>query len=95
MSNLILKSVNTEKTYKLQENNIYVFLFPRNIRKDAIKLEVEKQYSVKVDNVRTVVLPRKNKSFRGQVGTLSQYKKAYVKVAKGMKIDLDNGLKKE
>ncbi len=90
MNNLVVKTVNTEKAYKLRESNVYVFLFPIDLRKDEIKREIEKSYSVKVDEVRTVVLPKKNKTFRGVRGCLSRYKKTYVKVANGMKIDIDN-----
>ena len=95
MSNVI-KQVNTEKTYKFKDTGVYVFLFPKSFRKDKIKKEVETKYSVKVDAVRTVVLPKKEKSFRGVKGYLTQYKKAYVKVAKGMRIDgIDNNVNKE
>ena len=96
MSNFIVKQVNTEKTYKLQEQNIYVFLFPKTARKDAIKKSIEEKFSVKVDDVKTIILPRKEKSFRGVSGTLTQYKKAYSRVAKGMKINIeDKGVNKQ
>jgi len=96
VNNIIVKQVNTEKAYKLQESNVYVFLFPKSARKDEIKKAVEKQYAVKVDEVRTVVLPRKEKNFRGVSGVLTQYKKAYIKVAKGMRINIDdNSVNKE
>ena len=92
----IIKQINTEKTHKLQENGVYVFLFPKETRKDAIKNTIEKKYSVKVDFVNIVNLHRKIKNFRGTPGVMSQYKKAYVKLARGMKIEKeeDNSVKK-
>ena len=93
MNNRIVKQVNTEKTYKLQESGVYCFLFPKNLRQNAIKSLIEKQYSVKVDDVRIVNLPRKEKSFRGVAGVLSQYKKAYIKLARGMKIEVEGDKK--
>ena len=52
-----------------------------------IKKDVETVFGVKVVDVRTTNCPVKNKSFRGNAGRMSQYKKAYVLVANGMKID--------
>ena len=86
----IVKQMNTEKTHKLEEANVYTFLFPFLTRKDVIKKIVEKKYSVKVDGVNIVNMNRKKRGFRGTKGLSSKYKKAYVKVAKGMKIATDS-----
>ena len=91
----IVKQLNTEKTYKLNENNICVFLVPRESRKDKIKKEIEKTFSVKIDSIRTMNMPIKEKSFRGIKGRLTEYKKVYVTVAKGMKIDVNNTVSAE
>ena len=93
MKNRIVKQMNTEKTHKMQENGVYVFLFPKCTRKYDVKTLIEKQYSVKVDSVNIVNLPRRVKSFRGTSGVLSQYKKAYIKVARGMRIETGNEVK--
>lgn len=87
---VLAKQVKTEKSHKMQDVGVYVFLFPKNTRKDDIKKSIEKQYSVKVDFVNTVILPRKVKSFRGVQGVVSGCKKAYVKLAHGMKIEFDS-----
>ena len=93
MSDKIVKRVNTEKTHKMLDNNVYVFLFQKNLRKHEIKSIIEKKYSVKVDSVNVVNVPKKMKSFRGTVGVLSSYKKAYIKVARGMKIEIEDNIK--
>ncbi len=90
MTSEIVKSINTEKSHKLQDSGIYVFLFPKKTRKDEIKKIVEKKYSVKIDSVNTVNLCRKMKSFRGRLGCMTQYKKAYIRFAKGMKIESES-----
>jgi large subunit ribosomal protein L23 len=87
MKATIIKQLDTEKTHKLLEGNRYTFLVSRTANKDEIKKDVETVFGVKVVDVRTTNCPVKNKSFRGNDGRMSQYKKAYVLVANGMKID--------
>ena len=95
VNNEIVKQVNTEKTHKLQDSGFYVFLFQKNIRKDAIKKIIEQKYAVKVDSINTINLPKKISVFRGIRGCLTQYKKAYVKVARGMKIDFNDSVQEK
>ncbi|GEM_PF-869751 len=90
MANKLLKRVETEKTHKMGENGVYVFLAPVKLRRDDIKSVVEKSFSVKVSDVRTLIMPDEVKSFRGKSGRLNRYKKAYVKLADGAKIDFGN-----
>ncbi len=87
MKATIIKQLDTEKTHKLLEGNRYTFLVSRTANKEEIKKDVETVFGVKVVNVRTTNCPVKNKSFRENAGRMSQYKKAYVLVANGMKID--------
>ena len=75
------------------ENGVYSFIVPVCSKKNDIKVEVEKLFGVKVTDVRTVVRPKKNKTFRGNSGEIGGYKKAYVKVANGLKIDFENIVK--
>ncbi len=86
----IVRALNTEKTYKLREKNIYTFVVPRDAKKDSVKKLVEKVYSVKIDSIRILNMPINEKSFRGVDGRTTKYKKVYVTVAKGMKIELDS-----
>lgn len=93
MKVIIIKQLNTEKTHKLVESGVYSFFVPRDIKKEEVKKEVERLFGVKVDGVNLLLKPKKIKSFRGKYGELKRYKKAYVKVAKGMKIDFENVVK--
>ena len=87
MKATIIRQLDTEKTHKLLERNRYTFLVTRSANKEQIKKDVEMVFGVKVVDVKTTNCPVKNKSFRGTAGRMSQYKKAYVLVANGMKID--------
>ena len=93
MKTVIIKQLNTEKTYKLVEKNVYTFLVSVNANKCDVKKEVEKIFGVKVDSVNITSRPRKTKSFRGVAGEIGGGKKACVKVANGMKIDFENVVK--
>ena len=64
------------------------------MRKDIVKQEVERLFSVKVSHVMSLTRPKKFKSFRGVGGEVGGGKKVYVKVVSGMKIDFDNVVKK-
>lgn len=86
---VLAKQVKTEKSHKMQDTGVYVFLFPKNTRKDDIKKSIEKQFSVKVEFVNTINLPRKVRNFRGAQGVVPGCKKAYVRLAHGMKIEFD------
>lgn len=93
MKTVIIKQLNTEKSYKLAEKNVYTFLVSADSNKYDVKKEVEAIFGVKVDSVNVVSRPRKTKSFRGVVGKIGGGKKACVKVANGMKIDFENVVK--
>ncbi len=93
MKTRIVKQLNTEKTHSLEEKGIYTFVFSAESRKADIKKIIEKTFSVKVDDLRTLNTPRKVKSFRGRRGVQSCYKKVYVRIAKGMKIATKEDIK--
>jgi len=90
-----------EKTRKILEkkpieklNNRYVFKVTSDANKIEIKNEIEKIYDVKVIKVNTLITTKKIKSRytkRGQItGVKPSYKKAYVTLAEGYKIDIYN-----
>ena len=78
----------TEKTTKTAEHNQVVFVVDPQSTKQVIKVAVEAIYNVKVEGVNVVNLKGKEKRFRGKVGTRSDMKKAYVRLAKGEIIEL-------
>lgn len=82
--------INSEKVANLsfdKENKptgIYVFKVRRDATKMEIKQEVERLYNVEVDEVNTCIVPRKKRMLRGRVGYTSGWKKAYIKLSKGV-----------
>ncbi len=82
----------TEKTYNEQTKRIYVFPVKREMSKQAIAKQVEEEFNVKVEEVKTLI--RKGKKTRFSRGkhaypgiTHRQDKKfAYVKLAEGNSI---------
>ena len=89
---ILIKPVITEKSTKLADKrDTYSFV----VNKDANKLEigaaVEKMFNVSVTRVNTAVMPGKPRSRSGKTaivrGTKSSYKKAFVTLAPGERID--------
>ncbi len=63
---------------------IYVFKVRRDATKMEIKQEIEKLYNVEVEKVNTCIVPRKKRNLRGRIGYTSGWKKAYIKLSKGI-----------
>lgn len=88
---VILGPVVSEKSTAAGETNTHIF----RVRPDASKLEVrqavEKIFEVKVDSVRTLMQKGKMKRFGGRLGRRNHWKKAYVSLAAGEKIQLGDG----
>lgn len=82
----------TEKSALMkEEKNKYVFRVEKSASKNEIKLAVEKAFSVKVDSVRTMVMPGKAKRTRYKIGRTPSWKKAIVKLQEGQVIsDFEN-----
>ena len=84
----VLKShVTTERTTYLKErNNEYVFEVAAGAGKHAIKEAVERGFNVKVDTVRTSIVPGKTRRMGRYEGRKSSWKKAIVRLKKDQKI---------
>jgi large subunit ribosomal protein L23 len=84
----IIKShITTERTTYLREhNNEYVFEVEKSAGKYAIKEAVEKAFNVKVDKVRTLVVPGKPRRMGRYLGRKASWKKAIVRLKKDQKI---------
>ena len=91
MSQLIKKTLVTEKASFLAEKGVYVFKVDRKASKTIIKKHVEKYFDVKVDNVNTVIARTKGGRTRKGVKPVRYYKKAFVKLKKNEKISLFEG----
>lgn len=74
----------TEKSTYLRELNCYVFSVDGKANKVEIKKAIENLFDVKVEAVRTLIVPGKSvKRFGRVVGRTSPLKKAYVKLKEG------------
>lgn len=82
----------SEKTTRgTEQQNAYVFKVATRATKPEIKQAVEQLLKVKVDGVRVVNVKPKVKHFRGMAGTRKRWKKAYITIVEGQKIDLLEG----
>jgi large subunit ribosomal protein L23 len=93
LNEILIKPILTEKANAMQEKRrIFSFRVAREANKLEIKNAVQSFYGVSVEDVRTVVVPGKNKSRFTKSGFVKgrkpAYKKAYVTVAEGETIDL-------
>ncbi len=89
---IILGPVVSEKSTRVAEKrNQAVFKVLRDAEKPEIKEAVEKLFNVKVEGVQTLNVKGKTKRFGRSQGRRSDWKKAYVTLAKGQELDFLNG----
>ncbi|MGL1861872.1 MAG: 50S ribosomal protein L23 [Pseudodesulfovibrio sp.] len=93
-SKVLLKPVISEKANEAKEhsNHVSFFVHPDS-NKVEVKKAVEAAFDVKVESVNIVrkqAMPRKK--FGRITGRISGYKKAYVKLAAGDKIEIFEGV---
>ena len=82
----------TEKTsLAMQNSNTYSFRVRRDSTKPDIKAAVELMFEVKVSDVNVVNVGGKNKRFGQRLGRRQDFKKAYVRLAPGQKIESLSG----
>jgi large subunit ribosomal protein L23 len=86
----IIKShISTERSTRLREtNNEYVFEVDRSANKATIKQAVEKAFRVKVDSVRTTIVPGKVRRMGRYEGKRPIWKKAIVRLQKDQVITI-------
>jgi large subunit ribosomal protein L23 len=88
-TNVIIKPLITEKSTHLQTTrNSYVFQVNPDANKHQIKQAVEKLYSVKVEDVRTMNRRGKPRRTKLRIVHTSAWKRAVVKLVEGSTIDL-------
>lgn len=84
---VIKRPVVTEKSTVLKESGKVVLEVAKSSTKNEIKDAVEKLFKVKVDSVKTGILPGKWKRIGKNTGKTSSWKKAIVTLKKGEKLD--------
>ncbi|MCK6530945.1 50S ribosomal protein L23 [Myxococcota bacterium] len=86
---IIRRPLITEKGSVLQDaSNVYCFEVGPDANKIEIKRTIEDLFNVSVVAVRTLNIRGKNKRFGRFHGKRSNWKKAYVRLAEGHKINL-------
>lgn len=93
---ILIRPVITEKSTKLADKrDTYCFVVNRDANKLEIGTAVEKMFNVSVERVNTSVMPGKPKSRSSKTaivrGTKSSYKKAFVTLTPGERIDFFGG----
>lgn len=77
----------SEKTARLQaDSNQYVFEVSRDATREEIRKAVEGLFEVDVEQVRTLNVKGKTRSFRFRAGRQKNWKKAYVRIRQGQAI---------
>lgn len=86
---VLISHLMTERTTRLRDNNNeYVFRVDRRANKYVIRQAVEGAFKVKVDTVRTMVIPGKNKRMGRNEGKSPAWKKAIVRLKTGQFITM-------
>ena len=78
----------TEKSRTDEQNGVYTFLCDPKATKTEIKNAIEKLFKVKVVEISTLNTKPKKKRVGRYTGLANKYKKAYVKLAEGMTIEI-------
>jgi large subunit ribosomal protein L23 len=74
-----------------EESNQFLFRVPRQANKTEIREAVEKLFNVQVEKVRTLNYLGKTRRVGRSLGRRPAWKKAYVKLAAGQRIDFFAG----
>lgn len=86
---IIIRPLVTEKTLKSQEeNNTVVFEVAKGTNKIQIKQAIEEIFGVKVERINVTNTKSKTKRVGRYTGKTHAFKKAYVTLKEGHKIDI-------
>lgn len=87
-TDIIIAPVITEKAAIQAEANVYTFKVAAEANKIEIKKAIEEAFGVKVVKVNTANTKSKTKRVGRYTGKTKTYKKAYITLADGEKIEL-------
>ena len=85
---IIKTLVRTEKGTQLTPQRKYLFHVDKKAAKPQIKKAVEEIYKVKVQDINTVIMAGKRKRVRQEIGYVTDWKKAFVTLKEGEKIEV-------
>jgi large subunit ribosomal protein L23 len=83
---IVIEPILTEKSVSARAQSRYVFKVALAATKIAIKQAVEKCFKVKVKDVNTCFVRPKRRVMGKSIGRTSRWKKAYVTLTSGQKI---------
>ncbi|MGN1338594.1 MAG: 50S ribosomal protein L23 [Candidatus Coprovivens sp.] len=87
-TDIIIAPVITEKSAEQAEKNVYTFKVAATANKIEIKNAIEAAFGCKVANVNTLNTKSKSKRVGRYTGKTKTYKKAFVTLKDGEKIEL-------
>jgi large subunit ribosomal protein L23 len=90
---IVRRPLLTEKgTIQRDEDNVYLFEVDRRATKEEVRSAIEKIFEVHVVDVNTLIVRGKNRRVKTHTGKMRNYKKAYVRLREGDKIDFYEGV---
>jgi large subunit ribosomal protein L23 len=93
VSEILVKPLVTEKSHQqLDLHGAYTFVVANDANKIEIASAIEKQFNVKVKDVRTMRYAGKEKRMGKWVGRKASWKKAVVTLAEGDSIEIFEGV---
>lgn len=93
VSQVLIRPLVTEKSHEqLDRHGAYTFVVANDANKIEIAHAIEKQFNVKVKDVRTMRYAGKEKRMGRWVGRKASWKKAVVTLAEGDSIEIFEGV---
>jgi large subunit ribosomal protein L23 len=87
LTHILIEPHVTEKATFLSDKNAYVFVIDPHATKGEVKKAFSEKYKLNPVKISTVTIPAKNVFVRGKRGKKSSYKKAYVYLKEGDKLE--------
>ena len=87
LNSVLIRPHITEKASIKAESSVYVFEIAPKATKSQVEKAFAEKYKLEPVKVSTVTIPAKNVFVRGKRGKKSGYKKAYIYLKKGDKIE--------
>lgn len=87
-TNIIIAPVITEKSAAQAESNVYTFKVSKDANKIEIKKAIEEAFGVTVIKINTLITKAKDKRVGKYTGKTKTFKKAFVTLKDGDKIEL-------
>lgn len=85
--------VSEKNSIQLEKYNIVVLKVSKYATKTDIKNTIYTLFSIKLKKINVLVTPKKKKGSRNNIGYRRNWKKAYVVLTKGSKLDFTNQIK--